>query len=155
MSFPQIKFTIQFHRLIAALPKGGATAVIHSDARGADGFPYFQSVDLGRRELRPVRARALRWLPGPSTISPMSPEWFGGAVFSMRSRASRPQNLRERAIAEAMPAIQALAARSSAAYGGLVEFVNRAALLVLRSLLRITPRRTGKLRSSYRIDPAS
>ena len=140
--FPGIKFNINFDAFLRQIPTTAVRAVIYNDARSALHFPYFWSVNDGRKGFGPIHAQSLMWVEN------------GQKVFRKYVGPASAQHVREKAVDEAMPTLVMLASRYMPTRTGLVEFVNRAAIQIRLSLVRLTPRRAGRLANSYRIESA-
>lgn len=69
----------------------GNTAIVGATARGSNGFPYPLSIEFGRREVVPVRAKVLRWVTKD-----------GMTVFSKYSSAVTPMPFVEPSINETL-----------------------------------------------------
>lgn len=68
-------------------PSAGSRVIrFRFPAKSPAGFEYAQAVFAGRKEVRPVRAQALRWVT----------KGGGAVVFSQRSRAVPPNRWTER-----------------------------------------------------------
>jgi len=124
-------------------PLRSASAEIHTTAfspHPGSRFKYFWSVENGRKAFGPTNAsRRLRF-------------FSRGKWWSPRSVAAAPaQRLRRQALIQAMPTVKAMAATWK---GSIVDLVNAAAYRLAWALARVTPRRSGKLASSYTIKPA-
>lgn len=141
---PHIRIHINIRPIMAALAERPVVARIFNDARSREGFAYFWSVDMGRREVRPVRARALRWVGRG-----------GEVVFSMRSRRYAGRKMRAAAIIESLSRIRALERAAGWTRPGLVSVVNRVARMITARMAKLTPRgTTGKLAKGFRIEEA-
>lgn len=141
-------FRIEFDdkELLRNLPRGAPEAIVFNDKRTRSGLSLFRIIDRGRGPVRPVRAKALR-----------IPLRGGQVIFRKFARATRPQFLREKAVA-AMQQAGVLAVSFNLTQDGLVEFINSIARTGLNELRRKTPRRGiggGKrLADSYRLKEA-
>lgn len=153
----EYKILVDYGPLADAIPQDSVYAKIYSDATGLNGFPYFWAVEKGRRGMEaPTQAgfKSLRWIGAPGTISAFSSERFANSVFAKKVGPTLPQDIRRKVLLESMPAIQALQGSYNVNRPSLVELVNKVAVILTESLARNTPRRTGALASSYRIEPA-
>lgn len=73
----------------------GNTAIVGTTARSSDGFPYPLSVEFGRKEVVPIRAKVLRWINED-----------GMTVFSKYSSAVAPRPFVEPSINETLNQVE-------------------------------------------------
>jgi hypothetical protein len=126
-----------------ALGFGTIDAAIQTGARSPSGFPYFWSVDRGRRGFGPRSAQALRFEIG------------GKFVFAKRVGPSQPRYITQKAISALNQNIQAAAAIAAGndLHAWLASFLNNLADLEALALRANTPTGlTGKLASTYTVD---
>lgn len=140
-----IKFKINFDRVINSFGWRQIKAEIFSDAKNPrDGFRYFRAVDLGRPALGPKNFKNRRTkffrIPFPDRV-----------VYTRRVRKSRPVRIRIRALRDSMKTLRMLSESFPLSGVGVRKFVHRAATVIVRALIRYTPRRKGRLAQSYRI----
>jgi hypothetical protein len=126
--------------------RGPVVARIYNDAtaraRGAGGrIHYFRLVDKGRGEVRPRHPFRFLRIPFPDAV-----------VFTTWARPALGRGIREKMLVDTRGAF--LREGKLFSVQTIVEFVNRVASLATMSLIRYTPRVTGKLARSYRIEPA-
>ncbi len=123
-------------------------ATIRNTAQSEDGTYYFDLVNDGRGEIRPVNAKALHWV-----------DRGGQDVFAMHAGPSAPRHIKERAL----PVIEQEGRAMGETWnqGGedlraaLVEFVNQVAEdIAVPALQAVTPTVTGKLQQSYEVEKA-
>lgn len=153
---PTIKFTVDFEPIVAMIPKEAVVARIYSDAVGANGFPYFWAVELGRRAILQIdlKKKAMRWTGAPGTIAAFGPERLANSVFARAVKATSAQNIRQKTIRQALGIASGWESQYNATRESMVALVNRVATLVTWLLAQNTPKRTQALSRSYRIDPA-
>lgn len=107
------------------------------------GFSYFVAVDRGRGPIRPVNAKALRFVTQ------------GGEVVFARSAKDAPaQHLTEQSMANLLP--NAMMASNQAHGNSFVSwarnFLRAIANFQSQSLSKITPRVSGRLAKSYKVN---
>jgi hypothetical protein len=133
--------TEAMEKAIAAFESGSvATVNIYNDAKSPEGTYYWSIINNGRGPVRPVNAKALRW------IDPVS----GKVVFAQYSKGVPPVHMRENAIVVVQNSV------IPGDFTGLDEntilrFVMATAEFVAREMRDRTPVRTGQLRDKYRI----
>ena len=128
-----------------ALGFGSITSAIHSAAKSPAGFPYFWPVDLGRREVRPIRAKALRiTLPG------------GQVIFRKYAGPAAPRFITRQALTSLGSSIESAAqsARGSDLHSWLKSFLNGIADLESVAFRLATPNVTGRLAQGYQVEHA-
>ena len=128
-------------------PFGTASASIHSSARSSRRFPYFWSIEDGRRGVSPYAATSVT-----GTRKSLMWQESGEKVFRRSVGPARAQHLRRQTLVMAMPVIKAGARVWK---GSLQELVNWAAEVLRVQLQRVTPKRSGKLAGSYYVRPGS
>lgn len=107
------------------------------------GFHYFWAVDRGRGPIRPVNAKALRFVAAG-----------GEVVFAKSAKAAPAQHLTEQSMANLLPnCIMA----SNEAHGNSFlswarNFLRSIAMFQSQSLARVTPRVSGRLAKSYKVN---
>lgn len=146
---PQFSFQLisadvdrELDRLASA---GAITAEIHNDARGSTGFEYWSAVNSGRRGFGPKTAKALRFVGGRD----------GQTVFARWVRAVPGRWMREQAIPSITSAAGAILSQTLPfTKESIIQTVNRIADAVEFEIAKRTPRRSGKLAESYRVERA-
>ena len=135
--------TTRLDRALDALIEGGPIrAHIYNDAQSPEGTYYWIYINNGRGPVRPVKAKVLHWLDAQ-----------GKDVFAMYAKGVPPTHIRENSIAAVQEALIPMP-RGPLSRATIVGFVNSAARLVTAEMESRTPVRTGKLKSSYRIEEA-
>jgi hypothetical protein len=140
-----LKFdTTNLDKALDALTTGGAiTAFIFNDARSQDGTYYFRYVDGGRGPVRPIRAKALHWIGKD-----------GKDVFAMYAKGVAPRHIIIRAIAVINQERPQFSSAGKPIREAIADYVNAVAVIAVEEFQKLTPVVTGKLRNSYRIQPA-
>ncbi len=121
---------------------GALESAVFSGARSPAGFDYFWAVDRGRREVRPINARALRIvLPG------------GQVIFRKFARPSRPRFVTQRALANfpAMFRAATSTAKGETFSAWIRSFLDNVADFAAEAFRRSTPRVSGRLAQGYRV----
>jgi hypothetical protein len=146
---PSLQFKVDFEPILKQLAQGEVRAVIYNDARSSRRFPYFWSVNDGRKGFGPYGATSVTM--GRKTLKFFSRGrwWWPKSVGPAAA-----QNIRERAVEAIMPMLYSMQAHFSGTQAGLVAFVNEAAAIAKHALIQFTPRRSGTLASKYRIEHA-
>ena len=144
---PILQFKVDLEPILRQLPTGTVRAAVFNDARSSRRFPYFWSVNDGRKGFGPYGATSVTM--GRKTLKFFSRGkwWFPKSVGPAKA-----QHIREHAVDAIMPMLYSMQAHYSATRTGLVGFVNYAATIAKHALVQLTPRRSGTLASKYRIE---
>lgn len=123
---------------------GGITARVVNDAKN-EGFEYWPAVNSGRKGFGAKNGRLLKFVGGRD----------GATVYARRVRATPGQRFRE-------AAVPTITSRASAILSQVRTFSRRNVVAVINEIARIasdeiktrSPRRSGKLQQSYRVEEA-